>query len=211
MKIILTARVSGLGAIGDIVEVKNGYAKNFLIPNNKAICLTKNNEKLFEAKKSEFEKANSDQLKLANETKSKLIAQNIIVIENASDDGRLYGSVNSSIIADKINEFLGSKQVAKNDIILEAPIKEIGVYSTKVDLHSDVDFSVKVVVSRSDSEVESVLKADEKAKKDAEKAAKKEQEELEKTKKAKEEAKKEDSEAQADNSEEKSEEKEAQA
>lgn len=182
MKIILTARVSGLGQVGDIVEVKNGYAKNFLIPNEKAICLTANNQKIFEAKKAEYEKANQEILKKAEEAKAKLIAQNIVIIENASDDGRLYGSVNNVLIAAKINEFLKENIVDKNDISLENPIKEIGVHNASIDLHSDVTFSVKLVVSRSESEVDSILKADEKAKKDAAKAAQKEKEELEKKK-----------------------------
>ena len=182
MKIILTSRVSGLGKIGDVVNVKNGYAKNFLIPNQKAICFTPNSQKLFDAKKAEFEKANEDILGLANEVKGKFLAQNLVIIENASDDGRLYGSVNSSVVAQKVNEAFGREAVEKNDIILEKPIKEIGVYSIKIDLHSDVDFTVKLVVSRLESEVEKLIKADEKAKKDAQKAK---EEEIKKAKEAK--------------------------
>jgi large subunit ribosomal protein L9 len=167
MKIILTARVSGLGKVGDIVEVKNGYAKNFLIPMKRAICMTKNNQKLFEAQKDQYEKANDSSLKTAEDAKNKLLAKNIVIIENASDDGRLYGSVSVSVIAEKINEALGDKIVEKTDVILAKPIKNIGVYSVKIDLHSDLVFAVKLVVSRSESEVEALVKADEKAKKDA--------------------------------------------
>lgn len=185
MKIILTARVSGLGTIGNVVEVKNGYAKNFLIPNKKAICLTKNNEKLFETRKVEFEKENEESLNSATEIKNKLIAQNIIIIENASDDGRLYGSVNSTVIAEKINEFLKSSIIKKSDIILNKPIKEIGVHHAKLDLHSDIAFDVKLVVTRSELEVESILKVDEKAKKDASKALKAEKELKESSKESK--------------------------
>lgn len=167
MKIILTARVSGLGKVGDVVEVKNGYAKNFLIPMKRAICMTKNNQRLFEAQKEHYEKANDSSLKTAEEAKNKLLAKNIVIIENASDDGRLYGSVNTSSIAAKINEALGSEIVEKTDVILAKPIKDIGVYNVKLDLHSDLVFGVKLVVSRSESEVEALVKADEKAKKDA--------------------------------------------
>lgn len=179
MKIILTARVSGLGKVGDVVEVKNGYAKNFLIPSGKAICMTKNNERIFAANKEKFEQANENARKAAEEAKTKLVAQNIVIIENASDDGRLYGSVSSALIAEKINAILGAETIAKNDVILEKPIKEVGVYAVNIDLHSDTVFSVKTVVSRSESEVDAVIKADEKAKKDAAKAIEKEKAEAE--------------------------------
>jgi len=165
MKVILTARVSNLGQIGDIVEVKNGYAKNFLIPNKKAICQTVNNQKLFDSRKAEFEKANENALSLANQVKNKIFGNNIVIIENASDDGRLYGSVSSTVIAMKINEFLKEKIVEKTSIFLSKPIKDIGVYSVKIDLHSDVVFNLKLVVSRSESEVDALIKAEEKSKK----------------------------------------------
>ncbi len=167
MKIILTARVSGLGTLGDVVEVRNGYAKNFLIPSKRAICFTSNNQKLFETKRSDFEKINDTNFKTAGDVKNKLIAHNVIIIENASDDGRLYGSVSSASIATKVNEILGEKLVEKTNVFLAKPIKDIGVYSVKIDLHSDVVFSVKLIVSRSESEVDSLIKADEKAKKDS--------------------------------------------
>ncbi len=167
MKIILTSRVSGLGQVGDIVEVKNGYAKNFLIPSDKAIVLTKNNEKAFEEKRKEYEKASDNIKQIAQSAKTKLLAKNIVIIENASDDGRLYGSVNSALIAKKISEYLGDDAISKNDVVLEKPIKEIGVHKIKVDLHSDVEFFITLVISRSESEVEAVIKADERARKEA--------------------------------------------
>lgn len=157
MKIILTAAVSKLGKIGDIVEVANGFAKNFLIPNKKAICHTPNNIKIFEANKHEFEKANQDNLSAANSLKEKISGKNVIIIQNASDDGRLYGSVNSSIIALEINKLSNSTDVATRDVFLQKPIKEVGLYSVTLDLHSEVSFDVKVVVARSDSEAEALL------------------------------------------------------
>jgi large subunit ribosomal protein L9 len=162
MKIILTASVSKLGKVGDIVEVKNGYAKNFLIPNKKAICSNANNAKIFEAKKHEFEQANLENLTNANNVSEAISGKNIIIIQNASDDGRLYGSVSAAIIATKINEILKKKLVANTDIFLRKPIKEIGVYEVNLNLHSDAAFGVKVVVSRSESEVEALLKGDKK-------------------------------------------------
>jgi len=162
MKIILIASVSKLGKVGDVVEVKNGYAKNFLIPNKKAICFTVNNAKIFEEKKHEFEQANLESLANANKVSEAIAGKNIIVIQNASDDGRLYGSVNAAIIATKINEILKKKLVTNSDVFLKKPIKEIGVYDVSLNLHSEAAFAVKVVVSRSEGEVEALLKGNKK-------------------------------------------------
>lgn len=171
MKIILTATVANLGKIGDVVEVKNGYAKNFLIPNNKAICFTVSNGKIFESRKKEFEQANQKDLEIANSVKEKISGKDVIIIENASDDGRLYGSVNSATIADQINKIIKQKSVNRSDIILSKPIKEIGVYEVKLALHSDAVFSVRLVVSRSESEVAALLKAaDKKSEKNSQKS-----------------------------------------
>lgn len=165
MKIILTAAVSKLGKIGDVVEVKNGYARNFLIPSKKAICFTSNNYKIFESKKQEFEQQNNDDLSAANRVKEALAGKDVIIIENASDDGRLYGSVSSSVIAAKINEILKNKSVAKANIFLKKPIKEIGISEVAVVLHSDVEIKVRLIVTRSESEVEALLKAERKSEK----------------------------------------------
>ncbi len=175
MKLILTARVSKLGQIGEVVEVKNGYAKNFLIPSKKAICFTVNNQKIFEAKRAEFEKANEDNQVLAKKLKEKLVGKDIIVIESASDDGRLYGSVSSSVIASKINDVLGAKSVSRSNVFLKKPIKEIGVYQVSLELHSDVELECRVIVTRSESEIDALLKADLKAKKKAEQGEEKEE------------------------------------
>lgn len=134
--------------------------KNFLIPTGKALSFTKNNYKVFESKKADFEKESADKVVAANAVKEKIIGKNVIIIENASDDGRLYGSVNAALIAEKINAFSGSDLLSRNDISLEKPIKEVGVYKVLVSPHSDVTFTVRVVVSRSESEVDLLLKAE---------------------------------------------------
>jgi large subunit ribosomal protein L9 len=157
MKIILTSAIYKLGKIGDIAEVKNGYAKNFLIPNKKAICLTVNNQKIFESKKHEFEQENQNNLKIAVNIKEKMSGKDVIIIENASDDGRLYGSVNSLNIASRINEITGEK-VSRANIFLKKPIKEIGVYQIKIILHSEVSFETRIIVTRNESEIDSLLK-----------------------------------------------------
>ena len=164
MKIILISTIAKLGKIGDIVEVKNGYAKNFLIPSKKAICFTDNNYKVFEAKKEEFEKEYQNNLDVADRIKAKVAGKDVIIIENASDDGRLYGSVNSAVIATKINEIAEEKSVSRGDIFLEKPIKEIGVYKINVALHADSAFEVRLIVTRSESEIKSLLKNDKKGK-----------------------------------------------
>jgi len=157
MKVILIDALPKLGKIGDIVVVKNGYAKNFLIPNKKAICFTEENYKSFESKKHEFEQGSIARLEGASKIKALTEGKNIIIIENASDDGRLYGSVNSSLIASKINELIGEKLVEKSAIFLNKPIKETGIYEVKLALHSELSISVKLVVSRTESEAQALL------------------------------------------------------
>ncbi len=157
MKVILIDALPKLGKIGDVVVVKNGYAKNFLIPNKKAICFSEENYKAFEGKKHVFEQESVKRLEGASKIKALTEGKNVIIIENASDDGRLYGSVNSSLIANKINELIGEKLVVKSSIFLNKPIKETGIYEAKLAIHSDLSITVKLVVSRSESEALAML------------------------------------------------------
>lgn len=173
MKIILTAAVSNLGKIGDVVEVKNGYAKNCLIPNKKAICFTVNNHKIFESKKKDFEQQNNDDFTAAGKVKEKLAGKDVVIIENASDDGRLYGSVSSSTIATKINEILNQKIVSRGNIFLKKPIKDIGIHEVKISLHSEVEIEARLIVTRSESEINALLKAEKKSEKSGEVSEKK--------------------------------------
>lgn len=170
MKIILISTISGLGKIGDVVEVKNGYAKNFLIPTKKAICFTANSYKIFEARKQEFEQENQKNLEGASKVKQSVNGKDIVIIKNASDDGRLYGSVSSADIATKVNEIIGAKNVSRSDIFLKKPIKEIGVYQVKLAPHSEVSFEVRLIVTRSESEIEALLAAERKGGKSADKS-----------------------------------------
>ena len=164
MKIILTATIQKLGKLGDIVEVKSGYAKNFLIPNKQALPYNANNYKLFEARKEQFEKENQNNIDAANSIKSKVSGQEVIIIENSSDDGRLYGSVTAATIAEKINESLEGTKLSRNDIILEKPIKDIGIYKVVIEPYSDIKFSVSLIITRSESEIEALKKADKESK-----------------------------------------------
>jgi len=154
MKVILTESVNKLGKIGDVIAVKDGYAKNFLIPKKKAICYSENNYRVFESKKTDYEKLNLNNLESANKVKEKVNGKNIVIIQNASDDGRLYGSVNSNVIANRINEVIAEKLVSRSEVFLKKPIKEIGVYDVKLGLHSDVEIVLKLAVSRTESEAE---------------------------------------------------------
>jgi large subunit ribosomal protein L9 len=162
MKVILISKVANLGNIGDVANVKNGYAKNFLIPQNKAIFYSAANYKVFEAKKQQFEAENQNSISKAELNKQKLDGKVITIVGNASEDGRLYGSITTTNIAAEVNKILGLENGAKGaisriDIILKKPIKDIGVHSVKVDLYSGIFANVKVVVARSESEAELLL------------------------------------------------------
>lgn len=173
MKVILIAKVAKLGNVGDVVTVKDGYGKNFLIPQKKAIFYSVANYKSFEAKKHQFEAENQKHTSAAEGFKAKLAGKDVVILGNASDDGRLYGSITTATIASKINEILGEKTVSRIDILLKKPIKEIGVYDVKVDLYSGIFSDVRVIVSRSESEVESLIAAHNKSGVDAPKVEKK--------------------------------------
>ena len=157
MKVILIARIAKLGNVGDVVDVRDGYSKNFLIPQKKAIFYSANNYKIFEAKKQQFEVDNHQKLSIAEKTKSKLDGKDIIILENASDDGRLYGSVTTANVANKINDILGEKLITRNNVLFKKPIKDIGVHDVKVDLYSDIFSNIKVVVSRSEAEAKNII------------------------------------------------------
>jgi large subunit ribosomal protein L9 len=159
MKVILIAANPRLGKIGDIVKVRNGYAKNFLIPKKQAICFTPANYKVFESKKNEFEQENTKNFEAASKIKVKIDGKDFIVIQNASDDGRLYGSVNSVVIANKLNELAGDKVIVRSQIFLKKTIKEVGVYNAQIALHSEVVANVRLVVTRNEAEGEDLLKA----------------------------------------------------
>ncbi len=165
MKLILISTVANLGKIGDVVQVKDGFARNFLIPNKKAVIYNENNFKIFENKKKHFEEESQKLIKIANSVKKSIGAINVVITENASDDGRLYGSINSSIIAEKINKIVKDNHLSKTNIILQNQIKEIGVYKVTISLHPDAQFDITLVVCRNESEVDALIKA----KKEAEK------------------------------------------
>jgi len=152
MDIILLERIEKLGTIGDVVNVKDGYARNFLLPNKKALRANDANRKVFESNRARIEADNAARRGEA-EIKSKDVdGQQVVLIRAASNAGQLYGSVSVRDIVDALNAE-GAK-VSKAMIVLERPIKTIGVFDVRVSLHPEVSVNVKVNVARSPDEAE---------------------------------------------------------
>jgi large subunit ribosomal protein L9 len=152
MEVILLERIEKLGAIGDVVKVKNGYARNFLLPNGKALRANDSNRKVFEANRERIETQNAERRSVAETDSKGLEGASIQLIRQASNTGQLYGSVSARDLADVL-EAQGHK-VAKNQIVLDRPIKAIGVQDVKIALHPEVSVTVRVNVARSPEEAE---------------------------------------------------------
>ena len=152
MDVILLERIEKLGAIGDVVKVKNGYARNFLLPNGKALRANESNRKVFEANREKIEAQNAERRGEAESESKKIDGVRIQLIRQASNAGHLYGSVSARDIAEAL-EAQGHK-VAKNHIILDRPIKAIGMQDVKVSLHPEVSVNIHVNVARSPEEAE---------------------------------------------------------
>jgi len=150
MQIILLERIEKLGAIGDEVTVKDGYARNFLLPNKKALRANEANRKVFEANRARIEADNAARRDDAKSESGNVEGKEVVLIRASSNAGQLYGSVSVRDIADGLVE-LGAK-VNKAMIVLERPIKTLGVYNVKVSLHPEVSVNVKVNVARSPDE-----------------------------------------------------------
>ena len=152
MDIILLERVEKLGAIGDVVTVKDGYARNFLLPNKKALRANEANRKVFEANRAKIEADNASRRSDAEKASGNVEGKQIVLIRAASNTGQLYGSVSVKDIVDGLNA--QDAKVAKSMIVLERPIKALGVYDVRVVLHPEVSVNVQVNVARSDDEAE---------------------------------------------------------
>ena len=152
MDIILLERVEKLGAIGDVVTVKDGYARNFLLPNKKALRANDANRKVFEANRAKIESDNASRRDEAQKASGSVEGKQIVLIRAASQTGQLYGSVSVKDIVDGL--VAQDAKVSKNMIVLERPIKTLGVFGVKVVLHPEVTVNVQVNVARSDDEAE---------------------------------------------------------
>ena len=145
MQIILLEKVGSLGVLGDVVNVKNGYARNYLIPQGKAKRANKENLAEFEARRAEFEARQAEILKAANEGKEKLDGQTITVAQKAGMDGRLFGSVTTSDIAEAA-KVLGV-EIARSTVRLpDGPLKAVCEYDIEIALHHDAVANVKIAV-----------------------------------------------------------------
>ncbi len=150
MKVVLLERVQKLGQMGDIVNVKSGYARNFLLPFRKALRATEQNIQYYEKQKTILEAKNIENIKEAESLKAKINGISFTLIRSASDAGALYGSVSAKDIMDVVSE--NGIAIAKNQINLEKPIKELGIYKIIVSLHPEISSEIIINVARTDEE-----------------------------------------------------------
>ncbi|MDJ1007548.1 MAG: 50S ribosomal protein L9 [Paracoccaceae bacterium] len=152
MQVILLERVAKLGQMGDIVTVKDGYARNFLLPQKKALWASDANVKAFEGQKAQLEARNLETKKEAEALAQRLDGQQFVVIRSASDGGALYGSVSTRDAAEAAGE--AGFSVDRRQVALTAPIKELGLHEVVVTLHPEVDATIRLNVARSPEEAE---------------------------------------------------------
>jgi large subunit ribosomal protein L9 len=152
MDVILLERVEKLGAIGDVVTVKNGYARNFLLPNKKALRANAANKKVFEANRASIEADNAKRRETAQGDAKGIDGKTLTLIRQASNVGQLYGSVSARDLAELLAA--DGAHVTKSQIVLDRPIKSIGVHEVRVVLHAEVSVQIKVNVARSPEEAD---------------------------------------------------------
>jgi large subunit ribosomal protein L9 len=177
MEVVLLERVAKLGQMGEIVKVRAGYARNFLLPQGKALRATEANMKRFEADRAQLEARNLEAKKEAEKVAEKLDGQAFVVIRSAAESGALYGSVTTRDVADVATE--GGFSLDRRQVQLDHPIKELGLHDLTVSLHPEVDVTITVNVARSREEAEiqasgksvQEVRAEEEAALDAEAAA----------------------------------------
>ena len=147
ISVILLEKISKLGNIGQEVKVKDGFARNYLIPNKKAIRASEENKKFFEQKREELVKINDEKIKIATE-KLKKVPNTINIIREASEQGALFGSVTARDIAKEIKT--DDIEVIAKDVILKSVIKNVGEYQVKISLHPEVFKEISIIVEKSE-------------------------------------------------------------
>lgn len=152
MEVVLLQRVEKLGQMGDVVTVKDGYARNFLLPQEKALRATKANMAQFEAQRAQLEARNLEAKGEAERVAKDLDGQQFVIIRQASEAGALYGSVTARDAAEAATE--GGFTVEKRQVVLEKPVKELGLHPMRVILHPEVDATITINVARSAEEAE---------------------------------------------------------
>jgi len=152
MQVILLQRIGRLGQMGDVVNVKDGYARNFLLPQNKALRATKDNLAHFETQRAQLEATNLEQKADAEAVATKLDGKIFTAIRSAGDTGQLYGSVSTRDIADAITA--GGFTIDRRQVVLDRPIKTLGLHEIRAQLHPEVVVNVMLNVARSEEEAE---------------------------------------------------------
>ena len=152
MNVILLERVAKLGQMGDVVSVKEGYARNFLLPQKKALRASQDNIDAFESQKAQLEARNLETRKEAEDLKGRLDGQKFVVIRSASDSGALYGSVSTRDVAEGASE--AGFSIDRKQVQISRPIKELGLHGVTVTLHPEVEAEILMNVARSPEEAE---------------------------------------------------------
>ena len=152
MQIILLERVAKLGQMGDVVTVKDGYGRNFLLPQGKGLRVNPANLARFEAEKAALEARNAETRATAQAEADKIDGQTFVVIRSASDAGSLYGSVTPRDVADAAAE--NGFKIDRNQVVLQGPIKELGLHDVTLNLHPEVEATITLNVARSKEEAE---------------------------------------------------------
>ena len=152
MELILLERVENLGQMGDVVTVKSGYARNFLLPQRKALRANEENRKRFEVQRADLEARNLERKKEAEQVAVKLDGRSFVVIRQASETGLLYGSVSTRDIAETASD--DGVQVERSQVRLDKPIKSLGIFPVRVRLHPEVDATIEINIARSEEEAE---------------------------------------------------------
>jgi len=150
MQVILLERIGRLGQMGDVVTVKDGYARNFLLPQGKALRATKANRERFESQRAQLEAHNLERKSEAEAVATKLDGQSFIIIRQAGESGQLYGSVSTRDIAGAVTE--GGFSIERRQVMLDRPIKSIGLHDIRIALHAEVTPHVAINVARSEDE-----------------------------------------------------------
>jgi large subunit ribosomal protein L9 len=158
MEVILLERVGRLGHMGETVRVKDGYARNFLLPHGKALRATETNKKKFEAQRADLEARNLEAKRVAGEASAKLDGKVVVVIRQAGETGQLYGSVSARDIAEALSA-AGAK-VERSHVAIQHPIKTLGLHAVPVHLHPEVEAKITVNVARSPEQAERQAKGE---------------------------------------------------
>ncbi len=150
MQVILLERIGRLGQMGDVVTVKDGFARNFLLPQGKALRATKANRERFEKERAQLEARNLEMKSEAEAVSGKLHGQSFIIIRQAGDSGQLYGSVSTRDVAAAVTE--GGFSIERRQVLLDRPIKTLGLHEVRIGLHAEVEPHVTINVARSADE-----------------------------------------------------------